>query len=486
MKNYHASQSSDIPGILIIERFANKIVVILLVLYVLFFSLVGILRYNLFDFDDFDLAVYSQALWNMSHGSIFSSILGVPFLAGHTALIIFLILPIYLLIRTPILLLILQTIAIGLSGYLLYRLASNLLNKTWAFVLFILYLIYIPLIYSSLFEFHPVVLSLPFLILSFLAYKDEKFFHFLFYSILAMLCKENIPLIIAMFGVLAFVDRKSIKWITAPLLLGFSFFIVLIFLIKPYYNKGIIDFFILYREFGNTPKDIILNMISSPHKVMVRIFSIANFRFIIRLIGPVVFLPLLSLTKLIPVILVLLQHLLSSRITEKMLVYHYSAKFVPFIFISATYGLKRIFAAEYIKKLGKFITPLLLTLLLGMSLCINMAIGRPALKTLHKIPRLIKRQKENFIKQKFINMIPEDAAVVSTFGFLPKLSQRKNLYSFHHIYMGFYTLSDKVYPLPKKLDYALIDFNNQFTFHFRKPNSYENLKRFFNSYNKKL
>jgi uncharacterized membrane protein len=477
------NQVNDIPEVSIIERFADKAVLALTALYIIFFSVVGALRYKYFDFGDYDFAIYAQVLWNLLRGTTFSSILGLSYLAGHTGLILFFIIPFYFVIKTPVLLLIIQTIAVASGGYILHRFAAKILNKTWAFILFLLYLMYPPVIYSNLFEFHPVTLSIPFLFLSFWAYKDAKFSRFIIFSTLAILCKENMPLIIMMYGILALVDRRPIKWITTPLILGISSFGILVFVIKPYFNKGIIDLFLLYKEFGDTPKEIILGLISSPGKVMTAVISKGNLNFIIKQLSSVVFLPLLALKNLIPASLVLMQHLLSWRTTEKTIVYHYTAKFAPFIFISASYGLKKVLSSKYVKEVGRMAAPFLITLLLGVSLAINIAVEGRVSGTLDRVQKLAQNSKENFINQKFIDIIPKDAAVVSTFKFLPKLSHRKELHSFHHIHMGTYTFSSVLYPLPEKLDYALIDFSDEMTFNFKSSRSYDFLKRFFYNYN---
>ena len=473
----------DIPQVSLIERFSNKVTIVLTALYIIFFSVVGVLRYKYFDFGDYDFAIYAQVFWNLIRGTTFSSILGLSYLAGHTGIILFILAPIYFVIRTPVILLIIQTIAVASGGYILFKFASKIINKTWAFVLFLLYLMYPPIIYSNLFEFHPVTLAIPFLFMSFWAYKEDRISPFIIFSILAMMCKENIPLIIMMYGVLALVDRKSVKWMVVPFLLGLTTFIALVFIVKPYFNKGIIDLFLLYKEFGDTPKDIILGMISSPGKVMGAIISEGNLNFVIKQLSSVALLPLLALKNFIPATLVLLQHLLSWRSTEKTIVYHYTAKFAPFIFISATYALKKVLSSKYVKELGIVAVPFLMTILLGISLSINIAVEGRVLSILDRVQKLAGNEKSNFINQKFVDMIPKDAAVVSTFRYLPKLSQRKELHSFHHFYMGTYTFSKVIYPLPEKLDYALIDFSEDMTFNFRSTYSYSYLKRFFYNYN---
>lgn len=55
----------------------------LIALYVLFFSINSFLRYYSFDYDNMDLAAYNQIIWNIVHGSLESSILGINFLGHH-------------------------------------------------------------------------------------------------------------------------------------------------------------------------------------------------------------------------------------------------------------------------------------------------------------------------------------------------------------------------------------------------------------------
>jgi hypothetical protein len=81
-------------------------------------------------------------------------------------------------------------------------------------------------------------------------------------------------------------------------------------------------------------------------------------------------------------------------------------------------------------------------------------------------------------KDAVIAKIPADTPVMATFEFLPHLTHRRNLYSFHHLYMGFYTLSDKAYEPPKDVEYAIIDFNDVLTFSgFYSPDNYKNIQR---------
>ncbi|MEI8345813.1 MAG: hypothetical protein WCG06_07070, partial [Candidatus Omnitrophota bacterium] len=80
--------------------------------------------------------------------------------------------------------------------------------------------------------------------------------------------------------------------------------------------------------------------------------------------------------------------------------------------------------------------------------------------------------------QSLMRKIPAAAPVVATFKFMPKLSQRAELYSFNHVYMGAYTLSTKSYALPETTRYALIDFSDEKMLACKNAQSQSHIKNF--------
>jgi hypothetical protein len=82
-------------------------------------------------------------------------------------------------------------------------------------------------------------------------------------------------------------------------------------------------------------------------------------------------------------------------------------------------------------------------------------------------------------KDKLVKMIPKDASAIATFQFLPKLAQRRRLYSMHFISTGFKMYTDVQYEPPKDLEYALIDFNEPLMLNsFFPPAAPENIRSF--------
>jgi uncharacterized membrane protein len=426
-----------------------------------------------FGYYDFDLAVHALSVWNILHGSIYNSILGIPFLGNHVHIILFFIAPIYAIFNHPFTLLILQVLALGLAVLPLYGLSKRLLDKNWALLISIIYLFYPALGYTNLFEFHPTVFATLFLILTFYYYIQNSFLKFIIFVLLSMICQENISFGIIMFGFLAILEHKKLKWIITPILLGSLYFAIAL-LVMSHFNNNTIEFINLYRHLGDSVPRIILNLITKPALLFKTLIRKDNFLFLLHLFLPLSFLPFLAPAKLIPALLFFLQHLFSRRAAELTIYFHYSAELIPFIFISFIFGIK------YLLGKSKFINSRQMIFkisLISILLVSNLYLG-PHFRMLNSLRYEYKRDYSDEYKDALLAKIPKNASLVSTFEFLPYLSNRRNLFSLHHVYMGYYTLSSKKYELPKDVEYALIDFNDFLTFWgFYGIHNYKNLQR---------
>jgi hypothetical protein len=208
-----------------------------------------------------------------------------------------------------------------------------------------------------------------------------------------------------------------------------------------------------------------------PVRVLAFMFQPHKIYYLAELFMSVAFIPLLSPLALLPAFLVFIQHLLSFRPSEVDLRYHYTAELIPFIFVAFIFGIKKIIG---FRVPGKYLSwALLLSAWID-----NCAFGPPFvfMQEWKRPPSYYSvTQKEALIKQ-----IPKDASVVATFKFLSHLSHRQDLYSFHHVYSGFYTLRTRPYHLPGNVEYALIDFKDSLTFFggFYTSSNYRNIDDF--------
>ncbi len=447
-------------------------------LYITFFSVVSFLKYRAFSYNDFDLAIHAQTLWNIWHSSIYSSILGIDFLGNHSHLIIFLLAPVYKLFPHPFTLLFLQSCALGVAAYPVFLLARTFFSSRLAVVISLLYLLYPALGYVNLFEFHPTVFATLFLSFSLLYFIQNKFIKFLIFTVLSLLCQENIALVFIMLGIYALILRRSYKWVLIPLLTGGAYFIFCAAFLMPHFNKNTVQFLSIYGHLGKTFPEIIINIITHPVGVLRIIFGGNKLIYLMKLFAPLIFLPFIHPLSLILVLPFLMQHLLSLRGTETTIYYHYAAEMIPFIFLSFILALNFLFKQEKIKKY-KFI---IISAAVVSTVIFNLTLG-PYLRVFKGVNDL-KRDALDMQKEILLKQVPDGAAVVTTFEFLPRLANRKELYSFHHVYLGFYTLSNKPYILPENTAYALLDVNDLLTFRdFYHPQRFLNFKRFIDTGN---
>lgn len=455
------------------ENKISKIILSSLIFgYILFFCLISLIKFHAYGFYDFDLAVHALSMWNIIHGSIFNSILGIPFLGNHLNIILFLLAPVYYVFQSPLTLLFIQTFFLGFGALPIYLFAKRLLDEKWALISASAYLFYPGLAYTNLFEFHPTALATFFILFAIYFYELGRFYKFMIFSLLAMFCQENIPLAIIMFGFISMLRRRDLKWIIVPILVGLVYFAAGLLLMNEL-NKNTIQFGALYQWMGDSPAAILVKLFKDPLFFIKVLFRRECLLYLLQIFISVMFIPLFNPLLLVPALPFFAQHMLSARTTDISIYFHYTAEIIPFIFMSLIYGLKFIIQHRLVLN-QKFFKIAFLCLILS----VNFLLG-PHFSIFKPVWMDYKSDYLDKYKDILVNKIPRNASVVSTFEFLPHLTQRRYLYSFHHVYTGFHTLSNKPYFLPPHTEYALLDFNDRLTFQdFYTAAGYKNIQNF--------
>ncbi|MDD5691896.1 MAG: DUF2079 domain-containing protein [Candidatus Omnitrophica bacterium] len=448
-----------------IDKFCQKISGHLLwasiLSYILVFGYLCFLKYHSFNYLDWDLASDVIVLRN----SVSGRFLYYPFLeqiifGAHLYLIIFLILPLYALFQSPLTLLFLQSIFLGLAAWPLYLLARRRLNQTFSLAVAVAYLLYPSVGYMNLFETHFDIYEIFFLFFALYYFEKENFRRFIVFVILAISCKENASLAVAMLGIYALIRRRSKQWVLIPLLIGASWFLLSVKVIIPhfakdaqFYQEGFI-FSHYYKHLGGNLFEMAKTLILHPVSTAVFAFSPPKIIYIFQLFVPTGFLGLLSPLALLPATPVFMQNLLSSSPNHSLIYYQYTALLIPFIFFSVVCSFAKLLRYKlFIRHQGA-----LLSCFFGFVIFSGIYLGAPQfniIKRAHSY-RLddLSRQKEGLVR-----MVPQNSPVIATFQFLPKLTNRQELYSLHLIAMGYKMYTKIRYEAPKDLEYALIDFN---------------------------
>lgn len=446
---------------LFFQKYADRLVWVFILTYILIFGYLSFLKYQSFNYFDWDLASDAIVLWNSVHGRfLYYPFLEQSIFGCHLYLITLFILPIYAIFQSPLTVLFLQSIFLGLAAFPLYLLARIKLNKIFSLSLVVAYLLYPPLGFINLFETHVDIYMTFFLLFALYYFEKEKFRNFLVFIFFTLLCKENASLVVFMFGVYALIRRRSKVWVLAPLLAGATWFLLSVKVVIPYFAKdaklyqdGFI-FSFYYEHLGSNLFEMAKTVIFHPLSVASYAFTPQKIFYLTQVFFPIGFLGLLSPVSLLPAIPIFMQNLLSEAPTHSSIYYHYVALLIPFIFFSVIQAFSKLLRQKFIAKHQA----MLWSCFFGCVVFAGVYLKAPQFNVAEHVFRyqVSDYSKE---KEKLIKLIPKDSCVVASFQFLPKLANRRELYSLHFIATGYKMYTNVTYKLPENLEYALIDFN---------------------------
>ncbi len=408
-------------------------------------------KYFNFGYYDWDLAFFNQATWNLLHGSTHVSLFGVNFFANHSNFIAYLLLPVYAVFSHALTLVFLKVLSYAIAGYVLYILAKEKTGAATAIALTLLYFLYPANVFGIIYEFDFESLAPAFLILMFYFFQKKSFYGFATMALVTILIKENLPLIVAAFGIFALFTKNRNRWLWGgiPIIVGFAAFYVLTTFVIPYFRgeegHGYLGY---YSGLGSSPLEIILSIILQPWKIIPYVLNPTNQKFLFELLAPVAFLPILGPHILFLGCPVLIQHLLSGAPQEHTIYYQYALSLAPFIFLASAYGLsflKRSLRPSFYKIIIFF---LILLSFFSLVRYLPWFAARLNFRADHL----------NSVRWQMVKSIPPDAPAMASFDFLAELSTRRQLYAFHKVYD--FRHRDH-FKLPEEVGVAVVDLQDR-------------------------
>ncbi len=193
---------------------ATGVVALLACLYAVYFILYLTGRQGVFLTHAEDMGIMDQAIWTTVHGNMLHmtvcnivhdtncySLNGIPRFAIHFEPLLFIVSLFYLPWPSPDTLLVLQSIVVATGAFPAFWLARLRLRNKWASVgIAVLYLLYPAQQFAQVNDFHAVTFTASLLLFTlYFMYTRRTLWLFVF-AILSMACKEEIPLVIIMFG----------------------------------------------------------------------------------------------------------------------------------------------------------------------------------------------------------------------------------------------------------------------------------------------
>lgn len=337
-------------------RFQLKMAWGLLILMTLVYTIAMghqvLLRYDTFKATAFDLGNMDQVLWNTIHGRLFQFTnqaidwYGPPTrLAIHFEPILLPLSLLYAFHADPRTLLIFQTLALAIGALPVFLLTRKHL-PSWPLLAMVMagaYFLSPALLGLNLFDFHPVSLATPLLLFAILALDYKRYVWFLLLCILAAACKEEVPLDLALFGLLL-IWKYKLPRLGITLLLGGALWSLLAFkVIIPHFYSGVQanNFWYRYEALGSSPAEAIANILLHPWLLFTTFITLDRFYYLAGLFRSGGFFGLFAPEWLIPALPSLAVNLLSTDPFLYSGVYHYNAVIIPFIMVATIHGIRR-------------------------------------------------------------------------------------------------------------------------------------------------
>ena len=269
---------------------------------------VSLAKHAALDSHAFDLGIFTNAIWNLTHGNGYISSVkgGIPLLADHQSPLFWALAPLFALSPHPETLLIAQAAGLAVGAVPLYFLGRQYLDpprdRAWLAALPLLYWAYLPLRNANAFDFHPEVFMLP-LFLAAIAGLQSVSGARRALGGLALLCalaaKESAGPVAAGIGLawsLGAGPERSRRF-TRPLggmvaAAGVSLFIVDLKLVAARYAAGHYAYGGLYEQYGASPSEWLLAPFRKPGLLVSQLFDRDRRNFLFWTLAPLGFVPL--------------------------------------------------------------------------------------------------------------------------------------------------------------------------------------------------
>ncbi len=184
-----------------------------------------------------DLAHFDRVAWNSTQGRLYEAWEG-NHLASHVTAVPLLTLPVYLVVGGPLALLFVQNLFLAVAALPLYEVARYRLPPLPSVLLAIAFLLLPTMASQHLDDFHETSLAAVPFFLALLSFEQGRFRPFLFYLTAGSLIIEYHAIALSLFGVLALVRRRSVRWVIVPFGISAALVFAAYFLVMPFFRAS--------------------------------------------------------------------------------------------------------------------------------------------------------------------------------------------------------------------------------------------------------
>jgi uncharacterized membrane protein len=348
-----------------LEALAPRLLVVMIVLWVALVFVASVYKYETYG-QGYDQVDYEQAIWNTTQGRFMEdsrfNFTGSVFGMDWMPMLIFFV-PAYALLPSAHTLFFLQILGAALGAIPIFWLARDKLGSKLAGLGFgAAYLLYPVLLYGVLNPFQDRLFAVSLLLFAFYFYEKRRWLPFWICALLAMLARTDVAFVVAMFGIYGLLTRRRWPDVVAPLLVGLCYLALATYIIVPAFIYpgafavpagpitdpmacwpcGLSPQLAYYADLGRSAPEIVAHIVTHPVETAQLVFTGPKIEYMLSLLLPLLFLPLLSARPLVLGLPILALNLLSTRPAQYSYQHHYSLLLIPGLFAAAIYGMDNL------------------------------------------------------------------------------------------------------------------------------------------------
>ena len=306
---------------------------------------VALLRHRAFDSHGYDLGIFTNVMWNLTHGNGYISSVkgGINLFTDHQSPTYWLLAPLFWLVPRPETLLFAQAFGLAAGGPALFHLAAARFGREhWASAaLPWLYWTYLPLRNANAFDFHPEVFMLPLFLWAFAGFASQRRaakILGLLALVAALGAKESAPIVAVGIGIAW--ALTGARWQGAALAAaGVALFFFDVTIVPGLFGGGEYAYMSNYGRFGSGIGAIVLAPFTQPALFFSELIDRERLVFLFWTLAPLGFLPLFhwraALAALPPYVVLFL----SEGDQRVRLVFHYGIEPGSALFWALPFGL---------------------------------------------------------------------------------------------------------------------------------------------------
>ncbi len=297
-----------------------------------------------------DLGVFDQAVWGVLNGesllntSLFNR--QINWLGFHFHPVVFLFTPLYAMIPDVTWLTIAQALALSLTAWPIFLLASRVsLSEKAGLLWAVAYLLNPFLLNAAAWDFHTMTLAVPFVAISMLAVETKRPYLLFACTFFILLCKEHFGIMAVGFGILWYIRNKSWKPALGLILIGIMHSLIVLGVIMPALSPTgdhpmLAD---RYSWLGHSMGEIIGRLFTDPFSIIkVVMINFKGIAYLLLLLAFFCGFPLLAPEFLLPGLADLMANILSANPMPKSPFAYHSVTLIPLLATAAIYGVKRL------------------------------------------------------------------------------------------------------------------------------------------------